>query len=166
MRILRISIMPLLIIVGVGACAGRQAAPPAPPTPQQASTAPPPAAPVTPEVALRAQVARFWDARVKGDVAEQYGVLEPEARERVTLTAFVRSRRTFDFKSYEIQSVNVAGDRGSAKVKYTFALRVVHLSGFGPWTNETTELWMLRDGVWYRPYIQTETAIPPASAPR
>lgn len=152
------------------ACAGREIAsspipqPPAAPGPAALVTPqPPPGPPVSPEEALRASVTRFWDARLKGDLVKQYDVLEPEVREWVTLTAFIRSRGTVDYKSYEIQSVNVVGDRGWAKVKYTFAVRMSQLSGRGPWSGEHMEVWVLRDGLWYRPYGQKEAANPPAS---
>jgi hypothetical protein len=149
-----------VLIALVMAWAGCQTVPP--PVPIKATPQPPPA-PVSPEEALRGQVARFWDARIKGDLVKQYDLLEPEARERVTLTAFVRSRGTVDFKSHEIQAVNVVGDKGWAKVKYTFAVRMPQLTRFGSWSGESTEVWVLRNDLWYRPYNQKEAQNPPAS---
>lgn len=160
MKIFRIRVMPLLIIGGVViACAGCQAVK-APPPPK-ASVEAPAAAPVSPEVALRNRVTRFWEARLKDDAAVLYEFLDPEAKERVTLTAYVRSQGTFHFLAYQVQSINIVAEKAWVRVTYTFKMRIPQLAGFGPWTQESPEIWILREGVWYRPYSQQEALTPP-----
>jgi hypothetical protein len=158
MKGLRVFVMPALISLLIGSI-GCQAGPAPPP---QKITSPPPAAPpVSPEVALQDRVITFWGARIKDDTARQYEFLEPETKERVSLTAYARSHGTFHFRSYQVTSVNIVGEKGWVKVKYTFSLRVPQLAGFGPWTEEVFEVWVLRDGVWYRPHSQKDAATPP-----
>lgn len=158
MTIPYLPVRPLLIGLLV-ACAGCQAVP-APP-PQQAIPQTRPAPPVSPEVALRGRVTTFWDARLKDDIVRQYEVLEPEAKERVPLTAYVLGRSTFHFRSYKVRSINIVGEKGWVNVEYSYTLRIPQVAGFGPWTQEGFEVWVLRDGVWYRPYSQHEAATPP-----
>ena len=155
-----------LLFAGVMAWTGCQAVP-APPLEKTISHAAP-AAPVSPEVALRDRVTIFWEARLKGDVARQYEFLEPAVKERVPLTAYVRSRGALDYRSYQVQSIHIVGEKGWVKVKSTYKLRVPRLAGFGPWDQEAFEVWALEDGVWHRPYNQQEAATPPpgiSSAP-
>jgi hypothetical protein len=163
MKNLRVFVMPALIGLLIGSI-GCQAGPAPPPQKIAAlpPAAPPPAPPpVSPEVALQERVTRFWEARIKDDVARQYDFLEPEAKERVLLTAFVRTHGTFHFRAYQVRSVNIVEEKGWVKVKYSYSIRVPQLAGFGPWTQEAFEVWVLRDGVWYRPYSQKEAATPP-----
>lgn len=159
MKTRRIPVVPLLIVAAVLAMAGCRTAPV--PPPKTASLEPPPAAPVSPEVALQNRVTRFWEARLKNDAATQYQFLEPEATERVTLTAYVRSQAFFHFLSYKVQSIKIVAERAWVKVMYTFKMRIAQLAGFGPWTQDSFEFWVLRDGVWYRPYRQDEARTPP-----
>jgi len=155
----RLPVVPLLVIAAVLTCAGCRAVPA--PAPTTVSPAPPPAPPVSPEEALKNRVTRFWDARLKDDAAVLYEFLEPAARRRVTLTAFVRSQGTFHFLSYRIQSIKIVEEKGWVKVKYSFKLRIPQVAGFGPWSQESFEVWTLLDGVWHRPYSQEEAHTPP-----
>ena len=156
---LRIPVVPLLIVAAVLAMAGCRTAPV--PPPKTASLEPPVAAPVSPEVALQNRVTTFWEARLKDDAATQYQFLEPETKERVTLTAYVRTQGSFHFLSYKVQSIKIVAEKGWVKVGYAFKMRIAQLAGFGPWTQEAFELWVLRDGVWYRPFSQEEAHTPP-----
>lgn len=159
MKILFISVIPLLLIGAVVACAGRQAVPVAPSP--KANVEVPAAAPVSPEDALRSRVTRFWEARLKDDPATQYEFLDPEAKQRVTLTAYVRSRGTFHFLVYQVQSINIVGEKAWVEVNSTFKLRIPLIAGAGPWTQQSREVWTLRESVWYRPYDQKEAEAPP-----
>lgn len=154
----------LLILVGVwtGGCRSVQTSP----SPPQAVTPSPAARSSSPEVALRERVKVFWEARLKDDAAQQYDFLEPEAKERVPMTPYVRGHGTFEFQSYEIRSVRIVGEQAWVKVQYTFKMRVPQLANFGPWTQETFEIWILQDGEWYRPYKQEGAQTPPAETGR
>ena len=141
-------LLPTLLIGWLTACAGQMqgAATPAPHVQSSQS----------PEEALRARAAQFWEARVKGDLATQYDLLEPAARERVTLTGFYRSRSSVVFKSYKIQEVEVAGDEGLVKASTTFRLNLKEVSRFGPWTQVTVMRWVRVGGLWYVRYDQQD----------
>lgn len=141
-----------LLVGGLAACAGQPSAPSmAPPTAQAA---------LTPEEALRARATRFWEARMKGDLATQYDLLEPEARQRVTLTGFVLARGSVEYQSYKIEEVEVSGDAGKVKAKTRFRLNLPQVSRFGPWDQLAIVKWVKVDGTWYFRYDQQDVDQP------
>lgn len=140
-----------LLIGGLTACAAQ--------TPGQGAP-PQAAAPQTPEEALRSRATQFWDARVKGDMVTQYSLLEPAARERVTLTGFVRARSGVVFQSYKLEEVEVAGDEGHVTASTTFRLNLPKVSRFGPWDQRTIMRWARLDGQWYAKYDQQDVKEP------
>jgi len=144
--------LPTLLIGWLAACAGQMqgAATPTPPAQLQQS----------PEEALRARATQFWEARVKGDLAAQYDLLEPPARERVTLTGFYRSRSSVVFQSYKIQEVEAAGDEGWVTAMTTFRMNLPQVSRFGPWDQGTIMHWIRVNGVWYVGYDQQNVKKP------
>lgn len=150
----------LLLIIGtLVACGGREAVPVA--IPQKVAPEPPAPPPVDPEVALKERVTKFWNARLKGDIASLYDFLDPETKERVTLTGYILSQGSFRFLSYQVQTLDIVGEKAWVNVSYGFKMTIPALAGFGPWTQESPELWILRDGTWYRPYDQKEAQAPP-----
>ncbi len=106
----------------------------------------------SPEEALRARATQFWEARVKGDLAAQYDLLEPKAREQVTLTGYVRARSGVVFLSYTLQEVEVAGAEGTVTANATFRLNLPQASRFGPWTQAAITRWVRVEGLWYLRY--------------
>lgn len=130
--------------------------------PGQGTPSPPlqPQAPRSPEEALRARATTFWEARVKGDLVTQYELLEPAARERVTLTGFVLARSSVIFLSYEIQEVEVAGDKGRVTALTTFRMNLPQVSRFGPWDQRAIMRWVKVDGLWYHLYDQQDVKQP------
>ncbi|MGH7412292.1 MAG: hypothetical protein ACREJ6_14700 [Candidatus Methylomirabilis sp.] len=151
--------LPIGIVVGlVTACAGQ--------TP--AKTAPPPQtlAPLSPEEALRARATQFWEARVKGDLATQYDLLEPRSHEWVTLTAFARARSSVVFQSYKLQELDVAGDEGLVTASATFRMNLKEIQRFGPWTQRVIMRWVRVGGQWYVRYDQEGVKQPLQSGER
>ncbi len=145
----------IALVGGLSACAAQISG--------QGQAASPPQVRTTqsPEDALRARATQFWEARVKGDLATQYDLLEPAARERVTLTGYVWARNSVIFKSYEIQTVEVAGDEGLVSAKATFRMNVPQLSRYGPWNQQVALKWVIVDGLWYVRYDQQTTDAKP-----
>ena len=141
------SLLLALLIGLLSACAGQTQGQGAPPPPQAR-------APQSPEEALRARATQFWEARVKGDLVTQYELLEPQGREQVTLTGFVRSRSSVNFLSYKIQDVEVNGDRGRVTTTAKFRVDLPQVSRFGPWDQRTVMLWSKVEGQWYLRYDQ------------
>jgi len=151
---------PLLLRVGaLAACAERQVVPTA--TPPKAATEPRGAAPVDREAALKDRVTRFWEARLKDDMALQYEFLDPETKERMTLTAFVLGHGAIRSLSYEVQTIDIVGEKAWVNVMYRFKVKVPQLAAFGPWTREVPEIWIWWEGAWYRPHDQKEALTPP-----
>lgn len=153
---MRRSQLPLLalLIGALTACAGQAPTGSAPSSPPQAQ------APQTPEEALRARATQFWEARVKGDLLTQYNLLEPRARERVTLTGYALARGRVVFLSYKIQDVELAGDAGRVTAMTTFRMNLPQVSRFGPWDQRTIMRWVRVDGVWYTAYDQQDVTQP------
>jgi len=142
-----------LLIGALTACAGQIPGQGTPPPPQART-------PQSPEEALRARATRFWEARVKGDLVTQYDLLEPKARERVTLTGFVRARSAVVFQSYKIQEVEVVEDEGRVTAMTTFRLLLPQVSRFGPWDQRAIMRWVRVDGHWYTLYDQQDVKQP------
>lgn len=150
----------LLLIIGtLVACGGREAVPV--PIPQKVAPEPSAAPPVDPQVALKERVTRFWNARLKGDTASLYDFLDPETKERVTLTGYILGQGSFRFLSYQVQTIDIVGEKAWVNVSYRFKMTIARLAGFGPWTQESHEIWILRNETWYRPYDQSEARTPP-----
>lgn len=150
----RILLPVLLMVALLSACAGR------PPAPGQETPPPQAQAQQSPEEALRARATRFWELRVKGDLAEQYGFLELKAREQMTMTGFVRSRGAFKFQSYQIEGVEVVGDQGRVLATTTFRMDLPQLTAFGPWTHPAITRWVREGGAWYLKGSQEDAGQP------
>lgn len=134
-------LLAVLLIGGLTACAGQIQSDSA--TPAQAIVIP------SPEEALRAEAAKFWEARVKGDMVTQYNLQEPKAREGVTLTAFALARGTVTFLTYKITAVEAVGDEGKVTAETTFRLNHPKTGRFGPWDQTVFTRWVREGGVWY-----------------
>ena len=156
MRLSQSVLLALLIGLLMG-CAGQ--------TPSQATPSPPAPAVQSPQEALRTRATQLWEARVKGDLGPQYDLLEPKAREQVTLTGFARARSSVIFQSYQIQNVDVEvnGEEGAVTTMTKFRLNLPKVSQFGPWDQLTTMKWVKVNGLWYFAYDQKDVK-PPVQA--
>ena len=141
------------LIGALTACAGQAPTPATPPPPQAR-------APQSPEEALRSRAIQFWEARVKGDLVTQYNLLEPKARELVTLTGFVRARGSITFFSYKLRDVEVTGDDGLVTATTSFRVNLPQVSRFGPWEQRAVLRWVRVDGLWYVLYDQQDVKQP------
>jgi hypothetical protein len=147
-----LSLLLVLLIGLLTGCAGHTGVGSAP--------SPQPGAAQSPEEALRARATQFWEARVKGDLATQYDLLEPKGREQVTLTGFFHARSRVVFQSYEIQQVEVDGERGVVTTKTRFRLNLPTVSRYGPWDQVVVMRWVRVNGVWYVEYDQGDIKPP------
>jgi hypothetical protein len=142
-----------MLLVGlVTACAGQMPA---------KGTAPAQAtATQSPEEAVRARATALWEARIKGDMVTQYNLLQPTAREQVTLTGFALARAGIIFASYTITEVETEGDLAQVTAETTFRLTHPLTSRFGPWTQIALTRWVLEGGVWYLKGSQDDAGKP------
>lgn len=122
----------------------------------------PPRATITqsPEEALRAQATRFWEARVKGDMLTQYDLLEPKAREVVTLTGFALARSGVVFLSYKITKIETVDDQGRVVAETRFRMTHPKTARFGPWDQGVTIDWVREGDVWYLKGSQDDVGKP------
>ena len=110
--------------------------------------------------ALRARVQAFWETRVKGDTVTEYQFLEPRARRRVPVEAFVQSRLMVRYRKFAIDAVSVEGDgaKGTATVSFTAEVYppLPQAARRGPFIHEQkiTEEWVKVEGEWYHRWRQ------------
>jgi hypothetical protein len=154
-------LLQFVLLAGLGlvtACAGQM--------PVKDTVSAEAAATQSPEEALRAQATKFWEARIKGDMVTQYDLLEPKAKEGVTLTGFALARAGVRFLSYTINEVEAVDDQGRVAAEATFKLNHPKTARFGPWTQAVVTRWVREGGVWYLKRDQDEAGKPPEAAKR
>jgi hypothetical protein len=108
------------------------------------------------EEALRSRASTWWQARVSGDYRTQYELQDPAFRARTSYEGYLPEliRRTrIPVKGFEITDVKQLGD-GKAEV----ALRVtVLVRGDHTVATDQTEIWLWRDGAWFKEYQPIQT---------
>lgn len=104
-----------------------------------------------PEERLRARVAQYWDARVRGDLAETYQLHEPAFRRAVSLTAFAQGRGSTTVLEYTILGQEVQGQQGVVRMKIRSTFHHPKLvKPLEPKWHDFEERWVLSEGDWYR----------------
>lgn len=102
---------------------------------------------------LKARVAEYWEARIRGDLVKTYMLHEPAYRRAVTLTAFAQGRGATPIFDYEIQDVEFREALGIVTMKIRSS--VVHpllVKPVEPRWSEFEEQWVSVDGQWYRKF--------------
>lgn len=102
---------------------------------------------------LRERVKQFWTARMAGDVATDYALLDPISRANLPVLNY-RYDVNVQFKDYTIKRMTINGNFAKVEVEFTASLPAGAL-GFGSKATdpkkETTEMrWAWIDGDWYR----------------
>lgn len=106
-----------------------------------------------PEARLRARVAQYWDARVRGDIVETYQLHEPAFRRAVTLTAFVQGRGATTVLDHAIAGQGIQGDLAVVRMKVMASFRHPKMiRPVKPKWKEFEEQWVRVDGDWYRKF--------------
>lgn len=102
---------------------------------------------------LKARAARYWDARIAGDLLEGYKLHPPAFRRDVTFSAFAEGRGSVPVLEYEIKDARVNGPEGTVAVRVYYT--VVHqMMGkpVAPQWGEFEEQWVMVGGDWYRKF--------------
>ena len=104
-----------------------------------------------PDEPLRDRVARYWEARIRGDLLATYQLHEPAFRRAVTFAAFSQGRGATPTLAYEILDERVEGDVAFVKVKkYSTVKHEKLIKPVEPRWTESEEQWIQVEGVWYR----------------
>lgn len=102
---------------------------------------------------LRTRVARYWDARLGGDLLETYRLHPPAFRKAITFSAFAAGRGAIPVLEYEIKDVRVNGPEGVVVIRTNYT--VLHKSlakPMAPRWGEVEEQWVMVSGEWYRKF--------------
>lgn len=102
---------------------------------------------------LKARAARYWDARLRGDLLETYRLHPPAFRKEVTFSAFSQGRATIPVLEYEIKDVRVNGPEGIVVVRaYWTVVHPMMPKPVPPRWGEAEEQWVMVGGEWYRKF--------------
>lgn len=147
-RMMTVGLPGLLLVLLLAGCAG----------PQRSTGAAPggavgqPAGPA-PDESLRGRVARYWEARMQGDLLTTYQLHEPAFRRAVTFVAFAQGRGATPTLAYEILNERVEGELAFVTVKKQSIVKHPKLiKPVQPRWTESEEQWIRVEGVWYRKF--------------
>jgi hypothetical protein len=104
---------------------------------------------------LRRAVDRFWTLRMEKDYGAIFDeIIDLEERNKYNndRTAFIRSKGNIEYLAYEILDVSVDGDRGQAKVRYTWTGTHPAFQDRPPGEDVVEMEWILEDGKWHKKY--------------
>ncbi len=111
---------------------------------------------IAPEDALRTRVQAYWDARVEGSAEKAYQLLEPDAKQRVSLGTYAHRSGQSEILSYEIEKIDLDMPAESAvvQVRRSFRIKpgVVPIRIDQDLEQTGHERWVLMDGQWYMSY--------------
>lgn len=110
---------------------------------------PPRLRPAAEEAVLARRVEEFWQARQALDWAQAYQYLEPAYREQVSKETFLQRKPYYTYLSHGLAWVEVIGDEGRARVRYTAKINDPSLAKLDPQEKEINENWIKVDGQWY-----------------
>jgi len=101
--------------------------------------------------ALRGRVEKFWQHKIKGEFAECYLFEDPDYREKVSMTNYVKGLSSGGIIWFEVsvKDISIEGDSARAFMN----MRYLPFGMFGlpkeGIKRDFTECWRLVKGVWY-----------------
>lgn len=111
---------------------------------------------VPPEEALRHRVQAYWDARVEGSIEKAYELLEPEARETISLVSYAKKAGQAEILSYNIEDLelNLPSNSATVRVKRDFRIKpgAIPIKMDKVLEQTGTERWVLVEDRWYMSY--------------
>jgi hypothetical protein len=117
---------------------------------------------VSQDEALRDRVSQFWSCRIKGDWVKEYELMSPDLHDQVNLSDYVATKGFISYYSFEVEKVDVDGDTGHARVRYTWRANHPAFSKASAQVHTTEDDWVRIDGTWYRKYVPPSLATPQA----
>jgi hypothetical protein len=106
------------------------------------------------EEALKKRVSQYWESRAARDWKGVYDMLTPDERAVITFDNYLSDKRSpaqMKIDSYEIQKVQIDGERGESTVKYTWKIELPVNSEkrIRTGSNMLQQKWRYQDGNWY-----------------
>jgi hypothetical protein len=105
------------------------------------------------EPILAQRVKEFYQAQEQQDLASLYQYLDPRYQEKVPLAEFTKKPSQKAYLSYRLDWVEVVGEKGRAKVVYTYKPTDPSLSKLDPQEEAVIENWLKINGHWYHRVI-------------
>jgi hypothetical protein len=107
-----------------------------------------------PEVSLKERGEAFWEARIKGDYATQYGFLEPKVRRQLSLTDYIQVQGPLKYLEARIEGVKIDEAKGVLTVRTLVQIK------YPPIDQRKQEMvvheeWVKRQGEWCRVHPQS-----------
>jgi hypothetical protein len=131
---------------------------------QSVPTMAPPAAPSSPGTSatddvesLRARVATFWAARVKGDATAQWELLEPRGRNRMSAGDYGAGGHAVRYLGYQVEEAKVNGYFADVRVRLLVVPIFNDGRKVGPQVTVTEDSWVRIRGTWYRSLEQDQS---------
>jgi hypothetical protein len=117
---------------------------------------------ISTEETLRERVSAFWQSRVSADWVKEYDLMSPDLREITTLSDYVSAKGFINYYAYEIERVEVNGDSGRARVRYTWRANHPAFSKASPQLHTMEDDWVRVGGTWFKKYVPPSVATPKA----
>jgi hypothetical protein len=116
---------------------------------------------------LRERVAAFWAARVAGDFAKQWELLEPRGRGRISVAEYA-PQSVVKYLGYQVEDANVKGYFASVRVRLLVqaVIPTAQNRKIAPSAVGVKDVWVRIQGTWYRSMEQGEDAPWPLRTPR
>jgi hypothetical protein len=112
------------------------------------------------EAALRARFMQSWAARKAGDHKELYQFIDPLDQPRMPEEPYVDMQELLEYRTCQVNWVEVVGDLGRIHVTYTRKVTDPSLSKLPVETVSEIEDWVKMDGQWYRDLARGSVALP------
>lgn len=116
----------------------------------QSSSASGPAASSGDVEVLRERAAAFWAARLAGDPKNQWELLEPRGRGRMTPQEYVGGRQAVRYVAYQVEDATVNGYFATVRVRVLFQPIVPSPRRVPVQALVLEDKWIKVGGVWYR----------------
>jgi hypothetical protein len=100
---------------------------------------------------VRERAAAFWAARVSGDYAKQWELLEPRARGRMTVQEYATPRNVVKYLAYQVEDAKVEGFFAKVRVRLVVqpTLPFAPQRRVAPSAAVVEDPWVKVQGTWY-----------------
>lgn len=109
-----------------------------------------------PEESLRSRVAAYWDARVQGDNEKAYDLIEPGAKENISMAGYARRTAHSTIIDYNIRDIKIdsAENEAVVQVERSFKINpgIIPIKIDETLHQTSSDKWVFVDGQWYMVY--------------
>jgi hypothetical protein len=106
---------------------------------------------------LLANLKRYWDGMVAGDLRVSYDLHDPFYRARMPYEHYALQRGRIVYHRYKIEGVEIVGNEARAKATVNYEIPRLQILGreesVSPRDFPIEDTWLFIDGSWYRKYV-------------